>query len=484
MGNVGLAGTPARGNSLESSTGRAKPSNGQPATQWLYEAGWGVWMHYLDHSLLNPYQPWGPEFQSQCTPESWRELATNPATLQIAVREWNRIVDGFDVKGLVRQLQELQAGFLVFTLGQVGGFYCSPNATLDSITASVAPGISFCSRRDLASELADELARANLRLIVYVPAEIPPWNPLICRAFDATDGTANVAANQAAYARWETVLRDWSRHFGMKASGWWIDNPNGIAGYQQTSVAGRTQPPVWSSLADALRAGNAHAIVTLAEWPPAPCSRWPISDYGSGECQPGTGQYTCGGRWIDSRQWFSECALYAFDFRTRTFSAAPVIAGSAAAAQTRAIIANGGVCAWDVSYNLDGTIASAYFAALKTIGQAVAATPIVRVYPEESDDLSEPSHRQLVLDLYQSKPGAVLCYTTDGTEPGADSAPYSAPVLLTDEMGQQGFTLKARVFAKDAPVGELCVRTFAPRDILDRSAASASTCEPSCGKTQ
>jgi len=467
MGNVRVAGAPARGDSAAIPAGRAKPSNGQPATQWLYEAGWGVWMHYLDHSLLNPDQPWGSEFQSQCSPESWRELATNPATLQIAVREWNQIVDGFDVKGLVRQLQELQAGFLVFTLGQVGGFYCAPNATLDSITAAVAPGTSFCSRRDLASELADELAYANIRLIVYVPAEIPSWNPLICRAFDATDATANVAANQAAYARWETVLRDWSRRFGTKASGWWIDNPNGIAGYQQTSAAGRTQPPVWSSLADALRAGNAHAIVTLAEWPPAPGSRWPISDYGSGERQPGTGQYICSGRWIDGRQWFSESALYAFDFRTRTFSAAPVIAGDTAAAQTRAIIANGGVCAWDVSYNLDGTIASTYFAALKTIGQTLAATPIVRVYAEEFADLSEPSQRQLVLDLYQSKTGAVLRYTTDGTEPAADSALYSAPVLLTDEMWQQGFTLKARAFAKDVPVGELCIRTFTPRGRMD-----------------
>ena len=467
MGNITIAEVTTRGNSSESPAGRAKPSNGQPATQWLYEAGWGVWMHYLDHSLLNPYQPWGPEFQSQCTPESWPELATNQTKLQIAVREWNRIVDGFDVKGLVRQLQELQAGFLVFTLGQVGGFYCSPNATLDSITASVAPGISFCSRRDLVNELADELARANLRLIVYVPAEIPAWNPLICRAFDATGATANVATNQAAYARWETVLRDWSRRFGTKASGWWIDNPNGIAGYQQTSVAGRTQPPVWSSLADALRAGNAHAIVTLAEWPPAPGSRWSISDYGSGERQPGSGQYTCGGRWIDGRQWFSESSLYAFDFRTRTFSAAPVIASDTAAAQTRTIIANGGVCAWDVSYNLDGTIASDYFAALKIIGQTLAATPIVRVYAEEFDDFSKPSHRQLVLDFYQSKPGAVLRYTTDGTEPAADSALYSAPVLLTDEMRQQGFTLKARAFATDAPVGELCIRTFSPHGLMD-----------------
>ena len=108
--------SPARGDASDSPAERAKPINGQSATQWLYEAGWGVWMHYLDHSLLNQYQPWGQEFQSHCTPESCRELATNPATLQIAVREWNQIVDGFDVNRLVRQLQELQAGFRWFLL--------------------------------------------------------------------------------------------------------------------------------------------------------------------------------------------------------------------------------------------------------------------------------------------------------------------------------------------------------------------------------
>ena len=462
MGNIRLVGETAWGDSAESLAGRAKPLNGQPATQWLYEAGWGVWMHYLDHSLLNQHQPWGQEFQSQCTPEGWRELAANPAALQIAACEWNQIVDEFDVPGLVRQLQELRAGFLVFTLGQVGGFYCAPNTTLDLITAAVAPDISFCSRRDLVSELAEALARANIRLIVYVPVEIPPWNPLILRAFAATGTTAHVADNQAAYARWETVLRDWAQRFGTQAAGWWIDNPTGIASYQQTSVAGRTPPPVWSSLADALRAGNAHAIVTLAEWPPSPGSRWPISDYGSGECLPGADQFACAGRWIHGRQWFSESALYAFDYQTRTFSASPVMAGGTAAAQTRAIIANGGACAWDVSYNRDGTIASSYFATLKTIAQAVAAAPIVRAYAEEFDGRSESAHRQLVLDLYRSEPGMVLRYTTDGNAPAADSARYSAPVRLADEMLQQGFTLKARAFAKDAPVGELCVRTFAP----------------------
>ena len=60
---------------------------------------------------------------------------------------WNARVNAFDTVKLARQLHELQAGWLMLTIGQNSGYYCSPNRTLDELTGRTEE--SHCSRRDL-----------------------------------------------------------------------------------------------------------------------------------------------------------------------------------------------------------------------------------------------------------------------------------------------------------------------------------------------
>ena len=56
--------------------------------EWMYQAHWGVFIHYL---------------------------AKSP---DLSVAEWNRLVDGFAVEGLVDQLESARAGYLIITIGK------------------------------------------------------------------------------------------------------------------------------------------------------------------------------------------------------------------------------------------------------------------------------------------------------------------------------------------------------------------------------
>ena len=82
--------------------------------EWLYQARWGVFIHYLGKS------------------------PTLPAA------EWNRLVDGFDVESLADQLQSVGAAYLVITLGQNSGHYLSPNRTYDAY-------VGICSQQVFAT---------------------------------------------------------------------------------------------------------------------------------------------------------------------------------------------------------------------------------------------------------------------------------------------------------------------------------------------
>ncbi len=71
-------------------------------TEWFHQAQWGVMTHYLG------------------APPSSKGGADLTAEM------WNKQVDAFDVAGLVDQLASTGAKYLLFTLGQNSGHYCSP----------------------------------------------------------------------------------------------------------------------------------------------------------------------------------------------------------------------------------------------------------------------------------------------------------------------------------------------------------------------
>ncbi len=112
---------------------------------WLQDSSWGMMFHYID------------------SPASSNNISSTTAA------EWNQRIDGFDVERFTNQVRELQADYIIFTLGQNTGHFCSPNSTYDSFVR-VLP--SKLSRRDLIAEIATAL-QPKIKVIAYLPSHAP-----------------------------------------------------------------------------------------------------------------------------------------------------------------------------------------------------------------------------------------------------------------------------------------------------------------------
>ncbi len=134
---------------------------------------------------------------------------------------WNNTVNGFKVADFVNNVQKTGAAYVIFSVGQNSGFYVSPSAEFDKRVGS-KPG-QFASERDLILELSNALEKINVKLFVYsavlgpiaasddyiyVRANFPSGDPF---ALEATRTSLNA------------TLGEWSKRWGTKVAGWWLD---------------------------------------------------------------------------------------------------------------------------------------------------------------------------------------------------------------------------------------------------------------------
>lgn len=231
-------------------------------TDWMRDARWGVMIHFLSDSPTV-------------------EAAT-------ATDEWNRRVDEFDVPRLVSQLREVGAGYLLFTLGQCSGFFCSPNATYDRI---VDEKPSRLSRRDLMGDLAEALAPEGIRLLAYLPSHapglhrratealrcLPPWKAVWHGDYSSSQPSDDRLAEFQHY--WEAIVREWSLRWGNKVHGWWVDGC-----YHSDKMYRHPDAPNFRSFAEAMKAGNPDALVAFNPGVPIPMvCHSEFEDYTAGE---------------------------------------------------------------------------------------------------------------------------------------------------------------------------------------------------------
>ena len=186
---------------------------------WLKKAKFGVFVHYLGE---------GPN--------------------------WNDRVESFNVEKFAQQLQQTGAGYLIFTLGQNSGYYCSPNATYEKYAGYKTS--ERCSRRDLPMEIAEALAKQGIRLMLYLPSRSPQANK------QAMAGLHDIHERQPApqefTKRWSEVIAEWSLRYGKKISGWWFDGSYNTAGWDDLSKTYN-----WNTWAAACRAGNPENILAF-----------------------------------------------------------------------------------------------------------------------------------------------------------------------------------------------------------------------------
>ena len=225
------------------------PVQAQHRAGWMQQARWGVMVHYL---------------------ADWIARAEK---LQMDTEAWNRLVDGFDAKGLAEQLHSAGAGYLILTIGQNSGFYLSPNETYDRIVGN-SPG--RCSKRDLVSDMHEALRTYGIRLIVYLPSGAPNGDANAKQALDWQNGPH---PNSDFQLKWEKVIREWSLRWGERVGGWWFDGC-----YWPNAMYRSCEPPNFESFASAARAGNPVAAVAFNPGVvPRLISMTPHEDYTAGE---------------------------------------------------------------------------------------------------------------------------------------------------------------------------------------------------------
>jgi hypothetical protein len=273
---------------------------------------------------------------------------------EVDAEAWNRRVDAFDVIGLANQLLEAKAKYFVLTLGQNSGHYCSPNETYDRITG-IRP--SRCARRDLVSELHDALAPHGIRLMVYLPAGAPEFDPVAVEKLKWTKG-----GRCAEFQRnWEAVIREWSLRWERNVSGWWFDGC-----YYNDEMYQHADEPNFKSFAAAARAGNPDSIVAWnpgVEYPPYTVD--PEEDYTSGEI--------CDLQRVDAPgRWEKQAQFHILSFLGKFWGSLPIRFTATEAIENTLTFTNyGGVVTWDVPLTVEGLINPEAFAVLKEVGKAV-----------------------------------------------------------------------------------------------------------------
>jgi hypothetical protein len=306
--------------------GQAEPNN--PNTDWLKDARLGVFMHFL--------------------PGNEQQFAQ---------------VKAFDVEFLATQLQEAGARYFVITLGQNSGYLNSPNATYDRYTGYQAG--EKCSTRDLPLDLFRALQPNGIRLMLYLPCQVPNQDARAQRAFGLGEGQADQPLTLEFAKKWAEVIQEWSDRYGDKVAGWWFDG-----GYPHIQF----NEAIAQVYARAAKHGNPGAIVTFN--PGVKVIHYTdAEDYTAGKLnEPLTVVPTS--RWLQGSQWHALTYLGSnWSKRDTRFSTRQW------ASWVKSVTAHEGVVTLDAGPNWDpnqgpiGSLARVQLEQLRGIRKALEAAP-------------------------------------------------------------------------------------------------------------
>jgi hypothetical protein len=326
------------------------PSGGA-ATNWLNAAQWGV----FNQGQMAEYQ-------------------SPPVTTASA---WNAAVSAFDTDGVANQLQRMGVGYLIHCIGQNSGYYCSPNATYDSI---VGYSPSHCSTRDLVADLYTSLNARGIGLMVYLPSGAPQNDSQAVAALqwhNDTDGQ-RLADFQVM---WQNIITEWSERWGSKVQGWWFDGVvYGSAMYNFAS------PPNWDSFAAAARSGNRTSIIAFNNGPNNPIDAVaPQEDYTAGEENYGALGIFSNSRWMTAPADATEGANSQVMTHVLTFAGSWWAQGNSPynttpqlISATNSIVNPGGAFTWDMPLiNPSGLIEPAFESPFTTVADQLLGRYIV-----------------------------------------------------------------------------------------------------------
>jgi hypothetical protein len=315
---------------------------------WLPDTRWGLMFHYLD-------KPASSNINSVTTSD-----------------EWNRRIDKFDVSRFVSQVKETGAGYVIFTLGQNTGFFCSPNGAYDEIVGSEA---SKLSRRDLIWEIASALL-PHIKLIAYLPSHapahdseavkrfqlVPPWEAAEWGLSSAPEGSLLADDRLTEFQiKWERVIAEWGARWADKVAGWWIDGC-----YFAKAMYDHGEAPNFESFIHALRIGNPHRILAFNSGTTCPFERVaPEQDYTAGEV---SNQFPVSNKWEPLNRNADDMQTHVLTYLGNWWGEGdPRFQDEFVSGYTLQVNKLGGVVTWDVPINVDGSIQPAFLQQLRCL---------------------------------------------------------------------------------------------------------------------
>ncbi len=236
-------------------------------TSWMTEGKYGIFMHYQYRILLN---------------YSVKTKPMLPDPSQMTAGEWNRLVDGFDVKGFADQMAEARIGWVLFCVDDhFFAWPCAPNKTFSEY-AGYAPG-DKCSHRDLIMDLADALNAKGVKLICYYAGlngymKEPQVSAGLSDSADRGFYSEKTPPSAESRKRRLAILKEYADRYKDKIAGWWFDC------VQLNSYS--CGPDDWWKINSIVREANPKAVIAFS--------------YGANEfacVKPGIDDYTAGDTW-------------------------------------------------------------------------------------------------------------------------------------------------------------------------------------------
>jgi len=211
----------------------------------MHKARFGIFMHYQYRILLGYSIATQPSF---------------PTPSQMTAAEWNRLVDGFEVRGFARQMAEAKVGWVIYCLDDhYFAWPCAPNQAFSDLTG-YPPGAK-CSRRDLILELADALNPQGIKLICYfagLNGYMKEPRVLAGLSDDTARGPFNEKSPPPPESRRRrlAVLKEYADRYQAKVGGWWFD------GVEPDTY--ESPPDDWLAIQSIVRSANPAALIAFS----------------------------------------------------------------------------------------------------------------------------------------------------------------------------------------------------------------------------
>ena len=158
-------------------------------------------------------------------------------------KPWPKMIDDFDVDAFARMADDTGAGYVIWSVTWCSYHFPAPIKAIDRIT----PG--HTSQRDLVGDLADALAKRNIKLLLYYHeghAENDWWP----KNWDYAD----TERKEKFVNNFCDVMTEVGQRYGKKISGWFLDD--GMLFY----------PAPFERITRALKAGNPDRLVSYNSW--------------------------------------------------------------------------------------------------------------------------------------------------------------------------------------------------------------------------